>query len=81
VIVQTGVQHDYVVMCSEEELEQISNALDRCLDDENVHPLVAYMMTTINNGMARRDPPEPRLDVQSEDDRLRQIQIEARKFK
>ena len=55
-IVQRGVEHDWVVMCSEAELERISNALDRCLDldldDQRVHPLDAELLHTINNGMA-----------------------------
>ncbi len=48
-----GLEYDYSVFLSEHDLELISNALDRCLEDDGAPLRYAEMLQIINNAMAR----------------------------
>lgn len=48
-VVQRGVEHDFVIMLSNEELQHLGNALDRCLEDENVPEWYAGALYAFTN--------------------------------
>lgn len=50
---RTGPLPGWLINCSTAELQQLSNALDRNLDDEGVPLLMSEMLLTINNAMTR----------------------------